>query len=198
MNDYLKQAIVNHYTTLRGGDPSLGHIAETSRCLGVSVNMLTTSLKNLKAPESSAKVSNGPEAEVFVDKVTSSNDCLKLVDERIVMGLAKTFKSQIIIKDRNSQTNKWKDNFHLELQWMFLQRVSIFGYSFDPLNVGISQVVRLEIFSNLQLSPHFRGLPPEDSKGATGALMNSLVVVLTKGALRTGETDPEARPVIVS
>ena len=101
----LMQVIVNHYTSFRNDKPMCSHgkaISETARALGVSVRMVMVSLKELKVPRSAKEVNDAGEG-VLVEEVTSSKECLRLVDERIVIGLAKAFRCQIVIKDRKKQ-----------------------------------------------------------------------------------------------
>ena len=75
--------------------------------MGATVRMVRAALKEQigKHPESKKVTPNDQEDEtpnVSYVELNSHKDCVRLVDEKVVLGLAKTFRSQIVLRETSS------------------------------------------------------------------------------------------------
>jgi len=126
LNPDAAQFIVNHYTIYRNDNPDASHnkaVAETARFLGATVRVVRAVLKEHlgKLPEmkllrtsnvikedtestAAAPSSGGP--QVFYAEMTSSKECARLVDEKVLMALAKSFRCTLAIRETPSGGDK--------------------------------------------------------------------------------------------
>jgi len=111
LNPDATQFIVNHYTIYRNENPEASHnkaMAETARYLGAAVRAVRAVLKDQLGrlpemkPAKSATDAEDAEPRLYYTELTSPKACVRLIDEKVVMGLAKSFRCMIAIRETSA------------------------------------------------------------------------------------------------